>query len=431
MKYQYHRAILFFSAVVSIGAFQPAVAPQPAMSSSLLRMAFPRVSGSIKRRGVPRSFIMGQERDDIETAEGGDTMRPMVESLLSSTISRAMSTLSNNPASPSDSTTSTTNQQNKSNRNTSNIIDAAIVRATDQISNIPDSPAAAETKPDLDQKKTHEDKRTYLGNPAVTPTALGHALWSEVIQPYRDTVIDATAGNGKDTLVLAEMLFPSDPQDGTDGVIDSEHQPKLISIDIQQRACENTLQLLQDNLNPNIVEKYIEVLHSSHAPMPALPKESVGLICYNLGYLPGADKEAFQTQMMTTIFSLADSALLIRPGGLLSVLSYPGNGWKEHCAVNYFMEGIAMYASKNRGGWTGFVDRIPSDFELEQSHIGLYGGDCEVAQSRDEFTIRDTVRLALERVKADGFGKQTWRVFDHRPLGRPLSPILFTGMRIK
>jgi hypothetical protein len=29
-------------------------------------------------------------------------------------------------------------------------------------------------------------------------------------RPYRDTIIDATAGNGKDTLVLAEMLFPSD-----------------------------------------------------------------------------------------------------------------------------------------------------------------------------------------------------------------------------
>jgi len=386
---------------------------------------------------------MGQERDDIETAEGGksfspgNTMRPMVESLLSSTMSRAMSTLSNNPASPSDSTTTTTttttDQNYKSNRNTSNqeIIDAAIVRATDQISNIPDSPAAAaaETKPDPNQNKTHEDKRTYKGNAAVTPTALGHALWLQVIQPYRDTIIDATAGNGKDSLVLAEMLFP---QDGTaDDAIDSDYEPKLISIDIQQRACENTLQLLQDNLNPEIVEKYTEVLHSSHAPMPALPKESVGLICYNLGYLPGADKEKFQTNMMTTIYSLADSALLIRPGGLLSVMSYPGNGWKEHCAVSYFMEGIAMFASKDRGGWTGFLESIPSDFELEQRHVGLYGGDCEVAQSKDEFTIKDTVRLALERVKADGFGQQTWRVFDHRPLGRPLSPILFTGMRIK
>ena len=368
-------------------------------------------------------------------------MKPLVESLLSSTMERAMSTLSNNPpsttastsasasasVSTSDSTTNNDQQYgSKINVSSRDIIDAAIVRATDQIDNVP-----AQPDPAPDQKTKHEDKRIYLSNPAVTPTALGHSLWSQAIRPYRDTIIDATAGNGKDTLVLAEMLFPSDSN--SESLIDglsSDEKPQLISIDIQQKACENTLQLLQDNLDRDIVERYIQILHSSHAPMPELPKESVGLICYNLGYLPGADKEAFQTQMMTTIYSLADSALLIRPGGLLSVMTYPGNGWKEHCAVNYFMEGMAMFTTRNKGGWMGFIDGMPSDFELERRHIDTYGGDCKVVASKEEFTTRDTVRLALDRVKMDGFDKQTWRVFDHRSLGRPLSPTLFTGMRI-
>ena len=115
----------------------------------------------------------------------------------------------------------------------------------------------------------------------------------------------------------------------------------------------------------------------------------------------------------------------------MSVMTYQGKGWKEHCAVNYFMEGMAMFTTKNKGGWMGCIDDMPSNFELERRHIDTYGGDCKVVASKREFTSRDTVRLALDRVKMTGFDKQTWRVFDHRSLGRPLSLILFTGMRIK
>ena len=55
--------------------------------------------------------------------------------------------------------------------------------------------------------KKHVDKRTYLSNPNVTPTALAHSLWRETIIPGVDTVIDATCGNGKDSVALSEMLF--------------------------------------------------------------------------------------------------------------------------------------------------------------------------------------------------------------------------------
>ena len=333
-----------------------------------------------------------------------------------------MSTLSKNDPSVSSNTSSNESIEKRGCIPTDTIIDAIISRASDQIS----TPAESASK-------KHEDRRIYLANPAVTPTALAHSLWLQPIRPFRDTIIDATAGNGKDSLMLASMLFPSDSDYTFDNTNDhNDHaKPQLISIDIQQRACENTQSLLEENLPPDIIKNHIQVLHGSHAPLPSLPKESVGLICYNLGYLPGADKEAFQTQMMTTIYSLADAALLLRPGGLLSVMSYPGNGWEEHCAVNYFMEGLSMFGTRDRGGWGGFVDSIPSDYVLQQRHVGLYGGDDEVSASPEENTIRQTVKLALERVKEDGFDNQIWRVFDHRPLGRSLSPILFTGTRIK
>jgi hypothetical protein len=65
------------------------------------------------------------------------------------------------------------------------------------------------------------------------------------------------------------MLFPSDStsQFFIDG-LSSDEKPQLISIDIQQKACEKTSQLLEDNLDPDIVQRYLQILHSSHAPMP-------------------------------------------------------------------------------------------------------------------------------------------------------------------
>ncbi len=378
------------------------------------------------------------EIESIPDPSGSSKVGPIVDALLGKTISRAMSTISDEATSAS-----TTQPQSGDARSTDvdteNIIDAVVSRASEQITKTPevDVEESSSVSDSTSKQKNHEDKRKYLDNPAVTPTALAHSFWGEVVQPYQDIIIDATAGNGKDSLVLASMLFPANNEDRD--MISSPNRdnginggPRLMCIDIQQRACENTLDLLRENLDSDIVDQYIDILHSSHAPLPSLEPESVGLVCYNLGYLPGADKEAFQTQMVTTIYSLADAAILLRDGGLLSVMSYPGNGWIEHCAVNYFMEGLAMFSSKRKDGWEGYVDSIPSDYDLELSHGKMYGDGqtiSTVEQGAD--SIRETVRLALERVKVDGFEQQTWRVFDHRPLGRPLSPIMYSAMRIK
>lgn len=375
-------------------------------------------------RGVSTFMSRDGEVEKVNGSRPGsdNNIRPMVESLLSSTMNRAMSTLSTDSVSEQTSTS-------KKNVSKNDVIDAAVVRATDQIKKEEENSKKEDKKQST--KKPKDTEQSYLQNASVTPTALGHTLWQQVIQPYKDIVVDATAGNGKDSLMLAQMLFPTNELEHMMDDTSNEEKPRLICIDIQKEACENTLELLGEHLPDEIIENHIEVLHQSHAPMPSLPKESAGLVCYNLGYLPGVNKKSFQTQMMTSIYSIADSALLIRKGGLLSVMSYPGNGWKEHCAVNYFMEGLAMYTTRNEGGWREYVDSIPTDYELEEQHMKFYGGEHESVSSTEEVSVRETVRLALERVKADGAEKQTWRVFDHRPLGRPLSPILFTGMRIK
>ena len=271
--------------------------------------------------------------------------------------------------------------------------------------------------------KKHVDKRTYLSNPNVTPTALAHSLWRETIIPGVDTVIDATCGNGKDSVALAEILF--DPTlacgDGWESTDSNEElaQPELLCIDIQSRAAANTTKALREVVDSDTFENHCRILGgTSHAPLPQ-PRnsQSVGLLCYNLGWLPGSspdDKSAFATKMVTTMYSLTDAALMLRVGGLLSVMTYPGTTPLEADAVRYFAEGLAMLTTRDPAGWQGYVDAIPPD-----------------ADGSGATAVRDAVRTSLERVVQAGVPKQTWRAYEHKPLGRPLSPILITAMRIK
>ncbi|MCX6990722.1 MAG: class I SAM-dependent methyltransferase [Chlamydiae bacterium] len=157
-----------------------------------------------------------------------------------------------------------------------------------------------------------------------SPIQLAHMLWEKLLGKD-DMVIDATMGNGKDTLKLAQIL--SNCGSG-----------RVIALDIQPKALENTLSLLRENI-PEFLQN-IELLLTSHENFPSqiLPG-SVKLIVYNLGYLPGADKE-LTTQTGTTLLSIENALKLIAPGGALSITCYPGHaeGQKEHEAIKAFVK---------------------------------------------------------------------------------------------
>jgi hypothetical protein len=154
----------------------------------------------------------------------------------------------------------------------------------------------------------------------------------------------------------------------------------------------------------------------------------VGLVCYNLGYLPGGDdkKSGGMTQTDTTLRSVTDAAILLRVGGLLSVMTYPASNFEESVAVERFAEGLGMITTRDEGGWRGYADGIPDDDDGLVDGGG--GGEEEGAR---EGRVRTMVTRALERVVDEGAAGQTWRAFVHRPLGRPLSPVLVTATRIK
>ena len=250
-----------------------------------------------------------------------------VDSLLQKTVSRATSTLSTTTSGKWDDADSSKTTDAASDT-ISSVVDAAIIRSSSVLSEAADEPTFTDMN---DENNTHQDNRTYLNNPCVTPTALAHTLWKSTIIPYHDTVIDATCGNGKDCLALAKMIFP--------GKIDPnlDVHPQLVGIDIQSRAITNTRRSLLSTLPEDVYYNHVTLLERSHehlldiiAPREDGKKQQVGLICYNLGYLPGGQasndnyKEC-KTQMQTTLSSITDAALLLRVGGLLSIMTYPGS----------------------------------------------------------------------------------------------------------
>ncbi|WP_013629216.1 MULTISPECIES: tRNA (mnm(5)s(2)U34)-methyltransferase [Rubinisphaera] len=163
---------------------------------------------------------------------------------------------------------------------------------------------------------------------------MAHAAVQQAVQPG-DCVIDATAGNGHDTLILAEAVFP---------------EGQVHAFDIQPSAIEQTRLRLPANLS-SIVSLY----QASHAEMPLhLPPESrgqVAAILFNLGYLPGGDKE-LTTRESSTLAALQIAADWLKPGGLLSILAYvghPGGGAEAEAVESWLQNAVEFETEQHRG----------------------------------------------------------------------------------
>ena len=159
-----------------------------------------------------------------------------------------------------------------------------------------------------------------------SPIQLAHLLWEKLLGKD-DIVIDATMGNGKDTLQIAKILS-------------KYGSGRVIALDIQPKALENTLQLLKESV-PEFLSN-TQLLLTSHENFPIeIQPGSVKLIVYNLGYLPGGDKE-LTTQTKTTLLSIENALNLIVSGGALSITCYPGHpeGLKEHEAIKTFIKDL-------------------------------------------------------------------------------------------
>ena len=138
-----------------------------------------------------------------------------------------------------------------------------------------------------------------------------------------DQAIDATAGNGYDTIFLAEQV-------GLSG--------KVIAMDIQDCAIRSTREKLDSN---GLIDR-VKLVTDDHAAalriLIANNRGKVAAIIFNLGYLPGSDK-SIQTRAESTEEALATSIQLLSSGGCLCVTAYRGHsgGTSEAEIVEDFM----------------------------------------------------------------------------------------------
>ncbi|MEC7235910.1 MAG: class I SAM-dependent methyltransferase [Verrucomicrobiota bacterium] len=138
-----------------------------------------------------------------------------------------------------------------------------------------------------------------------------------------DQAIDATAGNGYDTLFLAEEV-------GSSG--------RVIAIDIQDCAIRSTREKLE---SAGLIDR-VRLVNDDHATalgrLIEAKRGKIAAITFNLGYLPGGDK-SIQTSAESTEEALAGSIRLLSPGGCLCVTAYRGHsgGTSEAETVESFM----------------------------------------------------------------------------------------------
>jgi len=117
--------------------------------------------------------------------------------------------------------------------------------------------------------------------------------------------VDATSGNGNDTLFLAGRV-------GASG--------KVYSFDIQPAALDVTgTRLKEAGLQDRVV-----LIRAGHESMDLHLTEPVNAFLFNLGYLPGGN-HAVSTRPDTTVTALNTAVKLLKPGGRMAVVVYTGH----------------------------------------------------------------------------------------------------------
>ncbi|MFZ5965802.1 MAG: class I SAM-dependent methyltransferase [Bacillota bacterium] len=150
-------------------------------------------------------------------------------------------------------------------------------------------------------------------------TDIAQSIMTHIIKKG-NTSVDATMGNGNDTLFLANLV-------GDDG--------KVYAFDIQSLAVHNTEKLL---LEHNMAHR-AALIEDGHENMDKYIKESIDAAMFNLGYLPKGDRNII-TRSETTIMALKKCLDLLKQNGIITLCVYYGHegGLKEKEQLSMFLE---------------------------------------------------------------------------------------------
>ena len=124
--------------------------------------------------------------------------------------------------------------------------------------------------------------------------------------------IDATMGKGADTELLCELA--------------GEHG-HVLAFDIQ----EATLEYTKARLEKEGLDKRAELILDGHEHMAQYAEaETVDLICFNFGYLPGGDHK-IATRPETSVQAVETGLNILKHGGFMCLCIYSGGdtGFEE------------------------------------------------------------------------------------------------------
>lgn len=125
-----------------------------------------------------------------------------------------------------------------------------------------------------------------------------------------DSVVDATAGNGHDTLYLGDLV-------GENG--------HVYAFDVQKDAIQSTAEKLEQ---ANLLGQ-VSLIHDGHENVGKYVTGEVSAAIFNLGYLPGSNHEIV-TRGTSTVQAIESLLKVLKVGGLIVLVVYHGHeGGKE------------------------------------------------------------------------------------------------------
>ena len=120
-----------------------------------------------------------------------------------------------------------------------------------------------------------------------------------------DTVLDGTAGNGHDTLLLAQLVG---------------EQGKVFAFDIQETALQNTTKRLAEH---QLLHR-VNLIHTGHEHLAEFIQIPLAAAVFNFGYLPRGN-HTITTQTHTSIMAFEATLSLLKPHGIVCAVLYHGH----------------------------------------------------------------------------------------------------------
>lgn len=177
-----------------------------------------------------------------------------------------------------------------------------------------------------------------------------------------DVAVDATVGNGHDTVALAACVGPTG---------------RVFGFDVQEEALDSA----RARLTSAEVDGRVELIQAGHEEMvqylPIDVRGDVSAVTFNLGYLPGSGSD-LTTRPDTTLAALRAAVRVVRVGGVVTVVAYTGHegGQEETEAVEAWMSELSQ--SRFRALSYTFVNQVndpPRLYAIEKTSAGSPSAD--------------------------------------------------------